>query len=117
MSIDQFAPALWGFGGALIYAAPRLSACLFSAADTAAVGHGKCWFDFGSSLVIGTISAAAFAAPVAASLHVDHYLNAVCALLGLTANRMAPMISSSISALVFNALNGRLLGLLKGEEK
>ena len=115
MSYEQLAPALWGLGGALIYAGPRLSACVFAAADAVASGgHGKCVFDFLMACVAGAICAAAFASPIAGILSLKAYPAAVAALVGLTANKLAPTVTDSVSALVMNALSGKVLDLLKG---
>lgn len=115
MSYEQFTPALWGLGGALIYAGPRLSACLFAAVDVGAKGgHAKCVFDFVLAIVAGAICGSAFAVPLAGILGLKGFPAAVAALVGLTANKLAPTITDGVSALILNALNGRVLELLRG---
>ena len=116
VSYEQIAPALWGLGGALIYAGPRLSACLFAAVGAAEApsGHGKCVLDFVIACLAGAICAAAFASPLAGLVGLKAYPAAIAALVGLTANKLAPTITDGASALFMNALNGRVLDLLKG---
>jgi hypothetical protein len=84
-------PWFWGFCGAFIYAAPRLSACLFSAQETGAP-WAKCAVDGAFAVVIGPISAGAFTGSVQSywGLTSNEHLPAVSAMIGLLANPLAP---------------------------
>lgn len=102
------APGLWGLLGALIYAGPRLTACLF----TRQTGEHRAWgclLEFGLAMLIGAIAAEAFGPWVQEFLQRKghHELRAICAMLGLLANPMAPR--------VIDALSGRVLKAMKGE--
>lgn len=109
-------PAGWGLAGAFIYAAPRLSACLFSGHRSG--GPGRCLFEFGLALSIGAVAAAVFGPWLQDLLgragHKD--LNAICALIGLMANPAAPRIVDALGGLAVGALNGTLWKALSSKE-
>ena len=103
-------PAWWGFLGALIYAAPRLSACLFAAQQTE--GHWvQCGFEFAVSLTIGAIAAGIFGPWIGASILQatdPAQTRVITATIGLLANPIAPRI--------IDVLSGRVLQMLKGSD-
>lgn len=108
-SIAQW-PALWGACGAIIYAAPRLTVCLFAARS-----DGKRWFECGCvfefivALLIGTIAALAFGPWIGASILKatdPGQLRAIATGIGLLANPAAPR--------VIEILNGRIFQMIKG---
>jgi hypothetical protein len=103
-------PALWGFLGAFIYAAPRLTACIF-ASRQAGVGWFLCGFEFALALLIGVAAALPFAPLAASVLKVSDQaqIRAIAATIGLLANPAAPK--------VIDILSGRMLNYLKGPEK
>jgi hypothetical protein len=84
-------PWFWGLGGAFIYAAPKLSACYFSALQTPE-SPAKCVVDAGFAVVIGPIAAAAFSGTVQANVSLSgvEHMPAVAAVIGLLANPVAP---------------------------
>lgn len=111
-------PALWGFLGAFIYAAPRLIAGAVAARQA---GRGP-WVsaaEFLAAIVTGAIAAAAFGPPTAglAGRTAQQDLNAICALWGLVFNRAAPQLVESLSSAVTNVISGRILKGLKGDDK
>lgn len=111
-------PGVWGFLGAFIYAAPRLSACMYAAREAGA-GGWRCIFDFVTSLAIGAIAAAAFtpwALRFLGEAATDQH-NAIAALVGLMANPTAPRLVDVFSALASNVLSEKLLKLFKGDPK
>lgn len=102
-------PALWGFLGAFVYAAPRASACYFAARDNS--GHwGRCLVDAVFAMIIGIVAAASLEPWIAHKLGDEsmRQLRAISTVLGLLANPMAPG--------VVDALSGRLLRRLRGTE-
>lgn len=109
-------PALWGFLGSFVYAAPRLSACAFTAKATGEM-LAKCAFEAVVALGTGAIAAAAFAPSTANALGAPEHLNAVAAMLGLIANPTAPKLIESLSGLVSNILSGEILKIFKGKDQ
>ena len=103
------APALWGFLGAVIYAAPRLSVCLFSKEPGAKAL--RCLIEAVTALMIGAIAAAAFSEWIIRFLHLAQILDlrAVAATIGALATPTAPAI--------INALSGGLMARYFGEKK
>lgn len=109
--IAAFTPALWGFMGAFIYAAPRLATCMF-AARQAGTGWFGCGFEFVMALLIGAVAAGAWGPEVSISVLKSSdpaHLRAVAATIGLLANPAAPR--------VIDILTGRILNVLKGSDK
>lgn len=99
---DALLPALFGACGALIYAAPRFTACLFTAKETR--GHvARCFSEAVVSLTVGSVAAACFGTFIAHLIHQtgEGSIPAVCALIGALANTAAPGL--------INAISGRLV--------
>lgn len=106
------APAAWGFLGAFIYAAPRWVACAWGSRGAA----WRCSIEAGVCLAVGAIAAAAFARWAVGFLHqAAGDLNAVAAMIGLLANRLAPRLVDGFSALAATAITTRAAKLLKTE--
>lgn len=105
---SELMPALWGLLGAVIYAAPRFTACFFSARETGGPWT-RCAAEAVTALLTGAIAAAAFGGWLARFIHQtgpgDN--EAVCAVIGLLANPTAPG--------VIEALSGRVLNRFRGE--
>ena len=101
--------ALWGFIGAIWYAAPRLSACVF--ADGRHGGTSRCILDFVIALATGSSAAAVFGASVQSVSGLQHYDAPICAVIGLVANRTMPQVTDALGALLVNLLSGDFLKL------
>lgn len=84
------APWFWGLCGAFIYAAPKLSACLFGSAPSAPCA--RCLVDAAFAIIIGPLAAASFNDSLAAHFgySAQRDLNASAAVIGLLANPVAP---------------------------
>ncbi len=83
-------PAFWGLLGAIVYAAPRLTGCIYS---TEGRGHlARCCIESATALVVGTIAAAAFVPALATLGHVTapEIIRASSAAIGLLANPWLP---------------------------
>ncbi len=111
-------PAFWGFCGAFIYAAPRWVIGLVSTGD-GKTHAGIASLELLVSLAVGAAAASAFGPLAAASaLTALHFRddNAVCAVIGLFANRAAPMLvdkgSNALTSGVETA--ARVLKALRG---
>jgi len=87
-------PALWGFAGAISYAAPLLSTCLFTSSQEPGGSSAKCTLDFIIAVFIGTVAAAAFTPLIQELLHksTDPWLRVIAVTIGLLANRIAPKL-------------------------
>ena len=103
-------PALWGFLGAFIYAAPNLIVCVFEARSSGGSSL-RCWLEFVVALMVGTIAAAAFspALHMMWSLGAREYLTGIATMIGLTANVVAP----KIVRLAPDAIEQRMSRILK----
>jgi hypothetical protein len=111
----------WGLAGAFIYAGPRWVIALASRQETR-VTAVICTMEMLVALGVGTAAAAAFGplgSKVALTTLQVQDDNAVCALLGLFANRLAPMlVDKGSSALTSSAeVAERVLKALKGDQK
>lgn len=98
-------PAWWGFLGAILYAGPRLTPCIFNPEHPHSLW--VCLFEFLLALMIGAVGAAAFTPWLLASLHHEGVpeLRAISTLVGLSANQPK----------VLDLLGGRLVRLfIKG---
>lgn len=105
---------LWGFLGAFIYAGPQFATCVFASQETHA-GWLKCGLEFVIALIIGVIGAEAFGALILEMLHRDgpSDLRAVATIIGLLANKVAPMIVAKLP----DALMEMATRMLKGSAK
>ena len=104
-------PMFWGACGAFIYAAPKLITCIFEARD--GKGHWlHCGLEFIVSMVIGTISAGAFGPWTQRWLGMvgTEDVRVVAVLIGLLANRFAPVIVNVAP----DALGERMRRFLQG---
>ncbi len=108
-------PALWGFLGAFIYAAPRMMACILTCRE-ASVSTWPCVFEFAIALATGAIAAAAFGAAVIRLIHLND-MNAVAATIGLLANPFAPRMVATASGVLNTALKSKLGRALQGDDK
>lgn len=103
-------PMFWGAAGSFIYAAPRLSVCLFAAQQTE--GHWvQCGFEFAVSMVIGAIAAGILGPWIGVSVLKSAdpaQARVIAATIGLLANPIAPR--------VIDVLSGRVLQMLKGSD-
>lgn len=106
------APAFWGAAGAFIYAGPRWLACAYPAKGLA----WRCTLEAAIAIAVGLVAAAAFARW---TLHLLHQapgdLPAVAAMVGLLANRLAPMLVDGLSTAAANALLARTQKLLSAQ--
>ena len=104
MFTDQ--PALWGFLGAIIYAAPKLTTCAYSEAGAPHVR--RCVIEAGTALLIGTVTAAAFQPWLAGYLHATtpQDTKAMSAMIGMLANTTAPGIIKFLSDNVLTRIRG-----------
>lgn len=116
------APAMfWGFCGAFIYAGPRWVISLSTVRELKN-SIFICTLEMFMALVVGVFAAAAFSGAVESvaltTLHLKDD-NAICAVIGLFANRYAPvLVESGTRALDSGAtIVGRVLKALKGDEK
>ena len=102
-------PFLWGFLGAFIYAGPMLSACIL-ASRTTGESWGDCLLVFVMAMLVGTVAAGSFGPFVLVFIHLsgEAQNRAVASTIGLLANRASPLI--------VDALNGRLLRMIRGEK-
>lgn len=118
----DFSPWLWGIAGATIYAAPRWVINLSSPPAGRPVNSGLCTLEMFVAISVGCLAAGAFGrligALVLTTLHIRDD-NATCALIGLLANRVAPMVVEKGSSALDSGATvvGRVLKALKGEEK
>lgn len=104
-------PAFVGLAGAFVYAAPRLSTCIF-ASRQAGTGWSLCLIEFGLALATGMIAAAYLTPWICASVLKSTdagLLRPVAVTIGLLANPIAPRI--------VDILGGRILNILKGPDK
>lgn len=108
-------PAIWGFMGAFIYAAPRLVKCFLTCKEAGTSGW-FCTMEFVIALATGAIAAAAWAALVMGWTHVRDS-NAMSATIGLLVNPLAPMMVSTASGVINAALSSKLGRVLQGDEK
>lgn len=105
------APASWGFLGAFIYAGPRWLACAWPARGLV----GRCSLEAAISLAVGAIAAAAFARWTLGFLHQQHGdLPAVAAMIGLLANRAAPLLVDGLAGMPATILSARIGKLTQG---
>jgi Na+/H+-dicarboxylate symporter len=83
-------PAFWGFLGAIIYAAPKMTTCLFAEAGSAHLR--RCLIEGLTALLIGTVAAAAFQPWLGGYLHATtpQDTKAMSAMIGMLANTVAP---------------------------
>lgn len=102
-------PFLWGFLGAFWYAGPMLSTCIV-ASKTSGESWGNCLFIFVIALLVGTVAAGGFSPFLMIVLHMagEAQNRAVATTIGLMANPASPLI--------IDALNGRLLRMIRGEK-
>jgi hypothetical protein len=100
-------PALWGFAGAFIYAAPKFSACYWQCRDTQ-VAWTRCLADAIICLMIGTISAFAFSEVIGLRLKFTggQELRAISVLIGLLSNRLAPKLVDGAEGFLTKKLDG-----------
>lgn len=106
-------PWLWGLLGALIYAGPRLVACYVSCRETKA-SFLTCVLDFGMSLVVGAVAAAAFSDVVLTALKMKDE-NAISALIGLFVHTVAPELNKRAAATIEVVFSG--FKAVKGDDK
>jgi hypothetical protein len=115
------APWLFGFFGAFMYAAPRWVIKL-SATDPPRMSALLCSVEMLIALLIGAMAGGMFGNLAGQLVLTTFHLksdNAVCGLIGLFANRVAPDMVEK-GSVAFNggaALVGRVLKALKGDEK
>ncbi len=93
-------PAFWGFLGAIIYAAPRLTTCLYAEAGTA--HFRRCLTEAVTALLVGTASTAAFSPFLAGYIHATTHqaADALAAMIGMLANVSGPTIIKGIGTLM-----------------
>lgn len=111
----------WGVAGAFIYAGPKWVICLSATRDR---GHNPaiCTMEMMVCLMVGTLAAGAFGPLIGqlalTTLHIKDE-NAICAVIGLFANRVAPdLVEKGASAFDGGAtVVTRILKALKGNEK
>lgn len=91
-------PAVFGLLGALMYAAPKLGACIYSS-KARGVGFGLCLFEFFIAIFVGTVAAEVFTPwgleYLAGFLKREtggHDLRAASVMLGLLANPAVPRL-------------------------
>ena len=91
--------ALWGFAGAVVYAAPRWALCV-KVCRKQGCEPQECHEELIVSLIIGAIAGAAAGHYVAdlVGQTEPHQIRAVTALIGLIANRAAPGLIRVLSA-------------------
>lgn len=111
----------WGLAGAFIYAGPKWVIALSSKEDTR-VGPAICTMEMLVALGVGCAAAAAFGpltSKVALTTLKVQDDNAICALLGLFANKLAPMLVERGSNMLTLStdLAERVLKALKGDGK
>ncbi len=105
--IDVMAwPAAWGFLGAIIYAVPKLTTCLY--AEAGAPHLRRCFVEVITALLIGTVTAAAFQPWLAGYLHATapQDTKAMSAMIGMLANSTAPPIIKFLGDTVINRIKG-----------
>lgn len=113
--------ALYGLFGAFIYAGPRFVLALAGTSEQ----PGRpliCFMDFVVCLVVGLLAAAMFGAVLdTVTLTIFHLKanNAVCGVIGLFANRIAPMLVDKGSSALDSGVSvvARVLKALKGDDK
>jgi hypothetical protein len=99
-------PAFWGFLGAVISSAPKLTSCLYSGSGR---GHViRCIGDAATALVVGTISAAAFTPWAQAYSHATapQDTKAMAAVIGMLANSTAPGVIRFLSDNILTRIRG-----------
>ena len=99
-------PAFWGLLGSIVYAGPRLTACIYARESQ---GHvAKCFADAFTALVVSTISAAAFVPWVGVYLHAtaSEDIKAMSAVVGMLANGTTPAIIDFLRDVVLNRIRG-----------
>lgn len=104
-------PAWWGFLGAIVYAAPKLLACVFETRTDSRHPLAFCILEFIVALFIGVVVAEMFAPWMMVFLKRDGQveLRAIAGLIGLLANPAAPV--------VVKGFTGRIGGMIKGAGK
>lgn len=105
--MSEFAslPAVWGLLGASVYALPLFAACLFENRATRSHSGLECVVRFVIAIVIGAIGAASIGPALASKYAITNPrdINAMCSLIGLTANKAAPVLIEAVPKFV-NAL-------------
>ena len=99
-------PAFWGLLGAIIYAAPKLVSCVYSAESRS---HStRCCAEALVALVIGAIGAAAFEPWIDSYLHGSGAQNtrAMSAVIGMLANSTAPGIIAFLGDTLLTRIRG-----------
>lgn len=105
--IDPFDwPAVWGLLGAVIYAGPKLTTCLYASEEPRHMP--RCAIEAATALVTGTVAAAAFAPWIARYIHAPtaQDLRAIAAAVGMLANTTAPTIIRFLSSWVATRVKG-----------
>jgi hypothetical protein len=100
--------ALWGLAGAFMYAAPKMSACVFSAKPEDGPPM-RCVIDAIIALVIGALAAAAFAEFAQDFLKRTEpgARSAIAAVIGLLANPLAPRLIGRLSSWLLKKAPGQ----------
>jgi hypothetical protein len=99
-------PAFWGFLGAVIYAAPKMTTCFFAEAGRAHLR--RCLIEGVTALLIGTVAAAAFQPWIAGYLHATTPAasQAMSAMIGMLANTVAPGVIRVLADTALARLRG-----------
>lgn len=107
-------PALWGLGGAFIYAGPRFSACYFEARRSDGQ-WSRCAIDGVIALLIGLIAAGALGvwAQQFFAREGSHELRALSTVIGLLANPCAPGVVG-IGQRIVDAVGNVVTNKIKG---
>lgn len=100
-------PALWGLAGAVVFAGPKLTACIYNATETK-VPYSRCVLETITALIIGVISAAAFEPWLAGIVHMTTPPDqrALSTVIGIAANPTAPGIISFLSDVILTRIKG-----------
>ena len=99
-------PAFWGALGSVIYAVPRLTACVYSGEPP--VHIRRCYVEGITAVMVGTITAAAFQPWLAGYLHAaaPKDARAMSFVIGMLANTTAPGVINFLSQTILNRVRG-----------
>ncbi len=106
--------AVWGFAGAVCYAAPRWSTCAFTAREQGGKSD-RCTAEATIALLVGTVASGA-SGPWLADLFGQvepKGANMVFAAVGLISNPLAPKLADLMSGAAANLLSDRVLKYFK----
>lgn len=118
--MDNLAWALWGLGGAAMYAASRLITAIFGENEISPRMKARAWAQFVVALAFGPIAAAALTGEVLHRMGVKTSGPAVALVIGLSANALWPLVVDEMGKGFKRLLAGWLVAMgqrMSGDDK